>query len=200
MSSLVSFLLSFLLLYKYGALFVLIFVAAVILPIPTNTLLLATGAFSSQGYFNFFISLVIAVVANVLGDSLGYFLAQKYGRKVLQKLHIKIPSYVEKLEHYVDKHPGYTIFLSRFFGTADSVVNVFSGFAGVHFEKFIFYDFLGNFVSTGSVLFTGYFLGIHWQDFLNLFNLAGWIIFGMILIILFLLFLWYRKNHNIGKD
>ena len=49
MSSILSPLLSFLLLYKYVGLLVFTFADAVILPLPGNTILLATGAFASQG-------------------------------------------------------------------------------------------------------------------------------------------------------
>ena len=82
MSNFVALLLSFLLLYKYWALFAVIFVAAVLVPLPTNSVLLAAGAFASQGYFSFWLSLAVAVGANIAGDCFDYFLARRYGRRV----------------------------------------------------------------------------------------------------------------------
>jgi membrane protein DedA with SNARE-associated domain len=194
MSSFVALLLSFLLLYKYWALFAVMFVAAVILPIPTNSVLLATGAFASQGYFSFSLSLVVAVGANILGDCFDYFLARRYGRRVIHMLHIRIPSYIERLEEYVKRHPGPTIFLTRFVGTADPLANVLSGFVGISFGTFLLYDFLGNVVSIGGVLYAGYFLGIHWQDFSTFFSIAGWILLGFIVIAALAVALWYRNR------
>lgn len=193
MNAVVALLLSFLLLYKYWALFGIIFIAAVILPIPTNSLLLATGAFASQGYFSFSLSLAVAVGANILGDCFDYFLARRYGRRTIRMLHIRIPSYIERLEEYVERHPGPTIFLTRFAGTADPLANIFSGFVGVRFGTFLLYDFLGNVVSIGGVLYAGYFLGIHWQDFSTLFSIVGWIVVGCIVIAALAVSLWYRN-------
>jgi membrane protein DedA with SNARE-associated domain len=194
MNSFVALLLSFLLLYKYWALFAVMFVAAVVLPIPTNSILLAAGAFASQGYFSFSLSLIVAVGANILGDCLDYFLARKYGRPVIRLLHIRIPSYVERLEEYVKRHPGPTIFLTRFVGTADPLANILSGFVGIRFGTFLLYDFLGNVVSIGGVLYAGYFLGIHWQDFSMFFSIAGWILLGFIVIAALAVALWYRNR------
>ena len=96
-----SSLLSFLLLYKYIALFVLVFIAAVGLPVPSNTLLIAVGAFASQSYFSLPISLAVAVVANVLGDLLDYFIIRKYGAVILKKNYHKKFSFIAKMKKYV---------------------------------------------------------------------------------------------------
>jgi membrane-associated protein len=196
MNDFVTLLLSFLLLYKYWALFAAMFISAVILPIPTNTLLLAAGAFASQGYFNFSLSLVVAVGANVLGDSFDYFLARRYGRSVIHMLHIRLPSYIERLEAYVKRHPGPTIFFTRFVGTADPLTNLLSGFIGIPFSTFLLYDFLGNVISIGGVLYAGYFLGIHWQDFSQLFSILGWILLGCIVIAALGVSIWYRNRRR----
>src|ERR1700733_15170510 len=106
--------LSFLLLYKYVALFAFIFTAAVILPLPDNSILLATGAFASQGYFEFWISLLVALVANVAGDLVGYFLAKRWGKAALSRLRVRVPWYIDRLDGYLKKHPRRSIFLTRF--------------------------------------------------------------------------------------
>jgi membrane-associated protein len=195
MSGFLSLLLSFLLLYKYWALFSVIFLAAIIVPFPTNSLLLATGAFASQGYFSFTLSLVVASTANVLGDCVDYFLARRYGRRALHMLHIHVPSYIERLEGFVRRHPKPTIFLTRFVGTVEEVVSFLSGFTGVPFGIFLFYDILGNSISIGVVLYAGYFLSDHWQDFSTLFSVVGWILLCSATIVALAVALWYR-NHT----
>ncbi len=199
MSGLAGLLLSFLLLYKYPVLFGIIFAAAVIVPFPTNTLLLAAGAFASQGYFNFFLSLTVAVIANMLGDSVGYYIARRYGKAALTLLHIRVPSYIERLEEYVRRHPGPTIFLSRFAGTTDSVANILAGFIDIPFGIFLWYDFLGNVVSTGGVLYIGYILGINWQSFTGLFDIAGWAVSALVVLLVLVIIIWHknrtRKRH-----
>jgi membrane-associated protein len=196
MNSFVALLLSLLLLYKYWALFLIVFVSAIILPLPTNFLLLATGAFASQGYFSFSISLIVAVGANIVGDCLDFFLARQYGRRVIKMLRIRTPAYIERLEHYVEHHPGPTIFLTRFVGTADPLANVLSGFVGVPFSLFLLYDFLGNLVSIGGVLYAGYFLGVHWQDVSGLLSIVGWILVAFVVIAALAVSLWYGRRRT----
>jgi membrane protein DedA with SNARE-associated domain len=194
MGSISALLLSYLLLYKYYALAGVIFVSAIILPLPTNTVLVATGAFASQGYFSFGISLLVALVANMLGDCFDYFLARRYGRRTLDILHVKLPSYIERLEDFIKRHPGPTIFFTRFAGVADPITNILAGLAPIPFAIFILYDFLGNLISMGLFLCIGDFLGIYWQEFSGIFSALGWVFFAVIALIALGVFFWYRRR------
>jgi len=147
MDSLLAPLLSFILLYKYWALFALAFTAAVIVPIPMNSILLATGAFVSQRYFDFMYSFLAALLANIAGDIFDYILARVYGRRALKILHIHQPVSLLRFEHLVKTHANVTIFFSRFIGGIGSLVNLLSGFIEVKWTKFLLYDILGNIVS-----------------------------------------------------
>jgi membrane-associated protein len=195
MSTILAFLLSSLLLYKYWALLLVFFFSGLILPIPTSTVLLSTGAFASQGYFNFFISLAVIVGANMLGDYTGYLIARRYGRKALGILHVHVPVWIERLETFLHKYPGPAIFITRFVGTTDVLTNILCGFSGVSLFTFLFYDFLGNLVSNGSLLYAGYFLGVHWQDFTGLFNITDYILVGIVIAIILYIII-RHKRHN----
>ena len=91
-------LLSFLLLYKYLALFLCVFSVAVIIPLPINALLLATGAFANFGYFNLAASIAVALSANVLGDMIDFILARRFGPRVFEKFKIQ-------KHYYFEPHP-----------------------------------------------------------------------------------------------
>ena len=194
MSAILSFLLSSLLLYKYWALFLIFFFSGLILPIPTSTILLSTGAFASQGYFNFFISLAVIVGSNALGDYAGYFIAKKYGRKTFQIMHIHVPVWMERLDSFMHKYPGTAIFLTRFIGTTDVLANLLCGFSGISLFTFLFYDITGNIVSDGWLLYAGYFLGIHWQDFTGLFNITDYILLGVIVAVALSIIMWRKRG------
>jgi len=196
MTGTLSFLLSSLLLYKYWTLFVAIFLAAIIVPIPVNTLLLASGAFAGQGYMSFSISLFVAVLANIIGDSIDFFLARRYGRPILQKMKIRIPTYMERLERFVIKYPGGTIFATRFVGTIEPITSLLCGFVGIKFSKFLFYDFLGNVVADGIVIYAGYFLGAHWQDFTGIFNITDYILLVVMILVAILIASWRKKRNS----
>ena len=195
MSDFLSLLLSFVLLYKYWFLFATMFASSILVPIPVSGLILATGAFISLGYFDFFISLISIVLGNILGDCTDFFLAKKYGRKIINLLHVREPKYLEQLEIFLKKHPGPSIFFTRFVGTIEILTSLLSGFIGISFKTFLFYDFLGNLFSDGAILFLGYYLGIHWQDFITFLNISNYIFLVAIIVSVLSIIIW-RKKHN----
>lgn len=175
--------LSFLLLYKYAALFLFIFSSAVILPLPDNSILLAAGAFASQGYFNFWLSLGFSLAGNVAGDCVGYYLARRWGHSAFSRLRVRIPTYLDRLDGYLRRYPGRSIFVTRFIGTADVVVNLLSGFARIPFSRFLLWDALGNFVSLFYILYLGYLFGAYWSQVSGILSIAGFVLFAIAVIV-----------------
>ena len=193
-------LLSYLLIYKYVALFVFVFGIAVIVPLPINALLLATGAFASFGYFNLEISIVVAIVANVSGDMTDFFLARYYGPKIFEKFKIKKHYYFERLEHGFRTNAGFTVFITRFAGPVDLFGTLLAGSIGIPIKTFLIYDFLGNTVITTSVLIIGYFAGSYWQDFSGLIEIASWILITIIVLVFVVrVFLRHRRRARSAK-
>jgi membrane protein DedA with SNARE-associated domain len=178
-------LLSYVLLYKYVALAVIVYASAVLLPLPSNAMLLAVGAFSSQGYFNFWISLAIAVIANTLGDLTGYGLTRRYGAAVTHALRIDRIRFFDQLQTELRTDAAITVFLTRFAGWLSAATNFLAGLVGVPFATFLFYDFLGNFIEPGAALVLGRIVGSYWGDFSNILELfTGVVAIGVILFIL----------------
>jgi membrane-associated protein len=176
MNFILSTLLSYLLLYKYATIFVVVFAAAIIVPVPDSTLLVATGAFASQGYFSLTLALVVALVANVLGDLVDYILTNRWGFKIVKEHHIRKMPYFNKVEQFIRSNAGMAIFVSRFVGTVGPLVNFLSGLANIPLSKFLFFDVVGNAVDIAGLLIAGYILGQYWQDFSGFVGLIGWII------------------------
>jgi len=194
MSNTLPFLLSSLLLYKYWALLAAFFLSGLILPLPMSSVLLATGAFISQGYFDFYISLFVIVGANVLGDYTGYLIAKKYGRRALSMMHVRVPVWIERLEAFLRDHPRSTILFTRFVGTTDVLTNILCGFSGISVSVFLLYDLIGNLLSDGSLLYAGYFLGVHWQDFTSIFSLSDYILLGIAVTIVLSIIIWNKRR------
>ena len=71
--------LSFILLYKYWAILAITFVASFILPLPMNAIIVAMGAFSSQGYLSGPFALSLTVLTNVSTRS-DFFLRISMGK------------------------------------------------------------------------------------------------------------------------
>jgi membrane-associated protein len=187
-------LLSFLLLYKYVALVIFVFLGSFLLPLPDNTLIMSVGAFSSQGYFNLWLSLAVCLITNVSADILGYYITWKFGEVAIEKLKLRKYKNYHRAEGYFDRYSGITIFLTRIFGPFGPLVNFISGLYRIPFKKFLFFDILGNVVDISGYLFVGYLLGDYWQDFTNQIGWVGW---GVLIIAILCLFVWnrFKRKH-----
>ncbi len=183
--SVLGVLLSYLLLYKYVALFTAIFFAAIIVPIPSSELLIAVGAFSSQGVFNVWIALAVGLAGNVLGDLVGYFLARRYGPVIIRKLHLHKIKFFDQLEAEVKRDAPFMIFATRIAGALGPAVNVLSGVSGVSFKNFLLYDLTGNFIDIGGLLLIGFAVGSYWEDFSEIVNIV--VAITVVAIVMFIL-------------
>jgi membrane protein DedA with SNARE-associated domain len=191
MDSLLAPLLSYLLLYKYATVFIVVYSAAVILPLPANAMLLAVGAFSEQGYFNFWISLAVAVVANTLGDFTDYAITRRWGKVIIKKLHIDRLYFFNQLSEEMRSDAAITVFTTRFAGSLSPIANFLAGLVGVPWWTFLWCDFLGNVIEPGAAIMIGYAVGAYWNDFSGIFGIATGMI--AILIIIFFLFRIHRR-------
>ncbi len=183
--------LSYLLIYKYFALFAVVYSAAVIVPFPGNAMLLAVGAFASQGYFSFRGSLAVAVTANTLGDLTDYFLARRYGMRIIRLLRLDRVPFFKNLSEELRTDAAITVFTTRFAGSLSVVGNFLSGLVGVPFRTFLWYDLLGNFIEPFVALSVGYLLGDYWSSFSGIFEIAGGVI--AVLIVMFILIRIYKR-------
>jgi membrane protein DedA with SNARE-associated domain len=194
MGSLLAFLLSYLLLYKYTTLFVISFVSAVFVPLPANAILLAVGAFANHGYFNLPLSFAVAFGGNVLGDLFDFLIAKRYGDRLIRILRINRSRFFNQLEEEVRRDAGPTIFMSRFAGSLDPIVTVLAGSAGVPFWMFFANDAVGNGIQIGAVLTLGYLLGDYWQNFSGVVNIVTGI-----LVVAILFFMLFRISRRITR-
>ncbi len=186
MESLFSSLLTFLLLYKYVALFVIAFSAAFLLPLPASTTLAAAGAFAAQGYFGITQVLVVGFIANVLGDLSGYLIAIYFEKELSDRQFFRKISGSKQylmLSAYIREFPHSLIFMSRFLSQVGSVVNLLSGIAAVPKKTFIPLVLIGEASYVLLYAGVGYYLGSAWDDNLSLLVNGSMVLTALALII-----------------
>jgi len=194
MDSLLAPILSYVLIYKYVAIFFVVYTGAVLIPWPANAMLLAVGAFASQGYISFWGSLAVAVVANTLGDLTDYGIARKYGEWVIHKLKFDKVRFFIRLKEELITDAGVTVFMTRFAGSLSSITNFLAGMVQVPFATFFWFDLLGNTIEPFGALALGYAVGNYWSNFSNLLSLIAGIFAAAVL--LFVLGRIYRRIMN----
>ena len=166
MNAIAHLILPYLLTYKYLALFSITLVAALILPIPPGTLIMGASAFAYQGLLSFPLVIASAALGNIVGDNIGYWLARKYGKKVLIKIGFKKTlesTKYQSIETKLKARPGFLIFISRFEVFTNLAVNLICGLSKVPYKKYLFYEVIGEVLQVSIYASIGYFFGENWE-------------------------------------
>jgi len=193
MDIIVQFILPYLLLYKYWAIFSITMIAALAFPVPPGTLLMASAAFAAEGYLSFGWVVVIGALGNITGDNIGYWLARRWGRPVLTRIGFRKILESEKyarIESRIQKRPGWLIFISRFEVFSNLAVNIICGLGKVSYRKYLLYVFVGEFTQVLLYCSIGYLVGDNWQTISSL--ISRFLLLILLVAALLVILFWKR--------
>lgn len=147
---------------QYGApaLFGIVAIAAVGVPLPITLLLIVAGSMISQGAMDLWWAIGAAGAGSILGDQAGYAIGRWGGPVIVRKLsgllgkRVDLPSMEAKARAWGG--PG--IFITRWLVTAlGPWINLASGTAGYPWHRFLFWDALGELLGAALYIFLGRF-------------------------------------------
>lgn len=181
--------LSYLLLYKYAALFFITFLAAFALPLPSTTSLMTAAGFASQGYMNIGLVIFWATLGNVVADNLAYFIARHWGAAVFEKIGLKVTKspVISFVTERLQEHSRSIIFWSRFEVIMTITVNILNGIARADYRQFFLYGFLGEVAQVTLFASMGYFFGSSLLSTVSFFGEFTFPLIAGTLMVLFLL-------------
>lgn len=128
---------------------------------PGDSLLFTAGFLASQGFFDIKILIVGCFIAAVAGDSIGYYLGQKFGRKLFSRddsiwFH---KDHLNRAQSFYDKHGGKTIILARFIPVIRAFAPVVAGIGIMRYKKFVIFNLVGGVLWAIAIPLAGYYLG-----------------------------------------
>ena len=141
---------------QYGppALFGIVAIAAVGVPLPITLLLIVVGSMISQGVMSAWIAVAVAGAGSILGDQAGYAIGRWGGPAVVAKVSRLLGKHgsLRATEAKVKAWGGPGIFITRWLLTPlGPWINLASGAAGYPWYRFLFWDILGE--VAGAVLY-----------------------------------------------
>lgn len=158
-------------------------VASIGVPIPARLMLLAAGSFVEQGEMQLMPVIVVAAVAAVVGDQIGFGLARWGGRRVLTRLsrRLGMEARFKEVQGLAARWGDAGVFLSRWLVTElGSLVNVTTGVAAYPWRRFIFWDVLGELLWVILYVTLGYFFSDRIQILTGIMSDLAWTILGLI--------------------
>lgn len=176
MTSLLAPLLAFLQASGYLTLWLIAFVAAAGGPLPIAPLLIAAGAFATQGTFNLAVLFAVTLTATLAGDSVAYWAGRRWGSHLLDRLprtrvvgRVITAKRLARSRQVFERDGGWAIVLTRtVLSSLGSVTNVVAGMECYSFRAFLLWNILGNSIGILAKLLIGYIVGANWRAAVDL--------------------------------
>jgi membrane protein DedA with SNARE-associated domain len=132
--------------YGYWAVFGAILLEDFGLPVPGETMLIASALLASQGHMHIVPLLLIACVAAVTGDNIGYAIGRFGGRRLV----LRYGRYVliteerlQKAEGFFRRYGGVVVAVARFLAGLRQLNGIVAGTVKMRWRRFLVYNMLG---------------------------------------------------------
>ncbi len=152
--------------YGLFAVFGLMLLESMGIPIPSEAISPFAGYLVSEGRMGFFGAVAAGVLGNLVGSWIAYFIGLfggrelwlRYGRYVGVRAH-----HLVLAEKWFDKYGEFTVFVSRCLPAVRTFISFPAGTARMNFAKFTLYTFVGCVPWVSALTYIGYLLGENWH-------------------------------------
>jgi membrane protein DedA with SNARE-associated domain len=187
--------------YGYLAVFLIVGLESVGIPLPGETVLIAAATYAATtGRLDIWIIFLAATAGAILGDNLGYWigyrggykLARKYGHKIrLDERKLKVGRYI------FDRHGGKVVFFGRFVSVLRTFAAFLAGTVHMAWPRFLAYNASGGVVWAAIFSFGFYIAGNTLEKLSGTVNV---VLISLAVLVVIAVFLIVRRQTNLLAD
>jgi membrane protein DedA with SNARE-associated domain len=133
-------------------------------PLPGETILIAGAVYAGAGKLDVVVLSVIAVLAAVVGDNIGYLIGRLGGRRLVLRWGRYVfltERRVNKAEQFFDRHGGKVVTVARFIEGLRQANGIIAGISEMHWLRFVAFNALGAALWVALWVSVGYVAGQH---------------------------------------
>jgi membrane-associated protein len=150
--------------WVYAILFVVIFceTGLVITPfLPGDSLLFAVGSLTAINALDLPTSIVLMILAAVLGDTVNYWIGNYVGPKIFQQENSRLlnKEYLIRTHQFYERHGGKTIIIARFLPIIRTFAPFVAGIGSMTYRRFLLFNVVGGALWVLLFIPAGYFFG-----------------------------------------
>ena len=167
---------------SYFALFAVLFIAGLGVPLPEDIPLIAAGYICHLGKANVGWMTVVGIFGVLVGDGLLFNMGRRYGTNLLGHRwlqRIAKPWLVARAQEGFDKHGAKIIFAARFMPGLRSVIFLIAGTLKVPYWKFLTFDGSAALISVPVWVLGGWYFGGKIEEFIRQAKNGGMIVGGL---------------------
>src|SRR5262245_51044294 len=176
------------LLERYGYLGVggMLFLEDFGVPVPGEIMLIAAAVFAGAGEMNIVVVFLVAVLAAVIGDNIGFVVGHFGGRPLAERFGRYIfltPQRLDHAETFFNRHGGKVVAAARFIDGLRQINGLLAGIACMHWLKCRAYSALGAVLWVGTWCKVGYLAGEHIAEIYDTFERYKWYVVAAVVVV-----------------
>jgi membrane protein DedA with SNARE-associated domain len=149
--------------FGYWAVFCLVALESVGVPLPGETSLIAAGIYAGHSHkLSIWVIFLVAAAAAIIGDNIGYWVGDKGGYQLLRRYghYVRIDESKMKIGRYIfDRHGGKVVFFGRFVSILRTYAAFLAGTNKMRWRTFFIFNAAGGIVWAAIYAFGAYILG-----------------------------------------
>jgi membrane protein DedA with SNARE-associated domain len=149
--------------YGYWAVFLLVAVESLGIPLPGETALITAGIYAGHTHrLNPWLIFAVAAAGAIIGDNIGYWIGDKGGYRLALRYGPKVRLDERKLKiarYLFDTHGGKVVFFGRFVSVLRTYAAFLAGTSKMRWRRFFVANASGGILWAGIYTFAAYFFG-----------------------------------------
>lgn len=158
------------------AVFGLVLIESFGVPVPGETALISAAIAAAHGHMSIVLLLLVAWVAAVVGDNIGYVLGRYGGRRLVVRHGSRIgitDARLARVEYFFARRGSLVVIMARFIAGLRQLNGIVAGIGRMHPLKFMLYNAIGAALWVSVWGFGVYWFGEHFLAALKQFGPAG---------------------------
>ncbi len=139
-------------------------------PVPGETVLILGAVYAGAGRLNVVLVALLAFLAAVLGDNIGFAIGHFGGRPLVERFGRYIlltPERVDKTTAFFQRHGGKIVIVARFIEGLRQANGIIAGISGMHWATFLVFNMIGAALWVAVWVSIGYLSGSHIDSIYN---------------------------------
>ena len=172
--------------YGYLAILLLMIAESACIPVPSELTMPFGGAIAAGAVAGAHLNLALVIVAGVVGNVIGSYLAWAAGRYGGEAASRRRPRFlggrsgIERAQRWFGRYGGRAVFIGRLLPVVRTFISLPAGYARMRPVRFGIYTTAGCVPWIGGLAWAGYAAGASWQKVQHSVNTPAYIIAGLI--------------------